>query len=204
LPDRGFVFCSFNQSYKLAPEIFARWMAILKQTPARVLWLLEGHPKFRENIRREAEAQGVARDRIIFAPITGNEKHLARLTLADLFLDTLPCNAHTTASDALWAGLPVVTCAGDSFASRVAASALAAIGLPELITRTLAHYEQLLLELATQPARLAALRTRLAHNRLTTPLFDIERYTRHLESAYRQMYERYQADLPPEHLFITA
>jgi predicted O-linked N-acetylglucosamine transferase (SPINDLY family) len=204
LPAQGVVFCCFNNPYKITPAVFAVWMRLLQRVPGSVLWLLDGGEVACANLRSAAQAQGVDAHRLVFAARLPLPQHLGRHAAADLFLDTLPCNAHTTASDALWAGLPVVTCAGDSFASRVAASALAAIGLPELITRTLAHYEQLLLELATQPARLAALRTRLAHNRLTTPLFDIERYTRHLESAYRQMYERYQADLPPEHLFITA
>jgi predicted O-linked N-acetylglucosamine transferase (SPINDLY family) len=129
-------------------------------------------------------------------------EHLARHKAADLFLDTTPCNAHTTASDALWAGLPLITCMGESFASRVAASLLNAIGLPELVTETLADYETLAIELATNPAKLKALKEKLGHNRLTTPLFDTALFTKHIEAAYTQMYERYQADLKPENIEV--
>jgi predicted O-linked N-acetylglucosamine transferase (SPINDLY family) len=203
LPDGDFVFCSFNQSYKLAPEIFARWMAILSRTPGSVLWLLEGHPKFRENIRREAEARGVAGNRIVFAPLLSNEKHLARLRLADLFLDTLPCNAHTTASDALWAGLPLITCRGRAFSGRVAASLLAAVGLSELATENLDEYEALAVRLAGDAALLQQMRDRLAGNRLTTPLFDTDAYRRHLEAAYRTMVERRESGLPPDSFAVA-
>jgi predicted O-linked N-acetylglucosamine transferase (SPINDLY family) len=203
LPGSGFVFCSFNQSYKLAPEMFARWMAILSRTPGSVLWLLEGHPKFQENIRREAEARGVAGDRIIFAPIAGNEKHLARLRLADLFLDTLPCNAHTTASDALWAGLPLITCRGRAFSGRVAASLLGAVGLSELVTENLDAYEALAVRLAGDAVLLRQMRDTLAGNRLTTPLFDTDAYRRHLEAAYRTMVEMHESGLPPRSFTVA-
>ncbi len=202
LPANGFVFCCFNNPYKITPTLFDVWMRVLQRVPGVVLWLLDGGEVVRRNLRASAQARGVDPERLVFAPRAPLPQHLGRQAAADLFIDTLPCNAHTTASDALWAGLPVVTCSGDSFASRVAASLLGAIGLPQLVTRTLEHYEQLLVELATEPARLRELRARLAQNRLTMPLFDIERYTRDLESAYRQMYERHQAGLPPEHLYV--
>ncbi|HWC62894.1 MAG TPA: tetratricopeptide repeat protein [Rhizomicrobium sp.] len=191
LPDSAFVFCSFNQSYKLAPEIFARWMTILKNVPGSVLWLLEGHPRLAENLRREAEAQGVAAHRIVFAPMIRNDEHLARLRLADLFLDTLPYNAHTTASDALWAGVPLVTCRGTTFPGRVAASLLQAVGLGELVTEDLDAYECLAVTLAVEPERLAACREKLNQSRLSLPLFNTARYCRHLEEAYQIMVESY-------------
>jgi protein O-GlcNAc transferase len=198
LPESGFVFCSFNQSYKLAPDIFERWMAILKQTRGSVLWLLEGHPVFAGNIRREAEARGVAADRIRFAPFVGNENHLARLKLADLFLDTLPYNAHTTASDALWAGLPLITCRGKAFPGRVAASLLGAVGLSELVTEDLDAYEALAVKLAGDSRALQGLRDRLAENRNRMPLFDTGRFARHLETAYSVMVERHENGMPPQ------
>ena len=142
-------------------------------------------------------------ERLVFARRLPLPLHLARHRAADLFIDTLPCNAHTTASDALWAGLPVITCIGESFAARVAASLLTAVGLPELIATTQEQYEELAVALAGDPARLADLRQMLIRNRLTTPLFDIEQFTRHLEDAYAQMHERYQAGLSPEHLYIS-
>ena len=197
LPMDGFVFCNFNNSYKLAPEIFARWMAILNAVPGSILWLLEGHPRFAENIRREAEARGVAGNRIIFAPQIRNEKYLARAKLADLFLDNLPYNAHTTASDALWVGLPLITCRGQTFPGRVAASLLQAIGLCELVTEDLDSYQALAVKLASDPRALRSVREKLAHNRLSTPLFDTKDYTKHLEAAYRTMLEiRENADGP--------
>jgi predicted O-linked N-acetylglucosamine transferase (SPINDLY family) len=203
LPPGGFVFCSFNQSYKLAPEIFARWMAILKQTPESVLWLLEGHPRFAENIRREATAAGVESERIVFAPKLAVEDHLARLTLADLFLDTLPYNAHTTASDALWAGVPLITCRGTSFPGRVAASLLMAVGLAELVTENLDAYQALAVKLAGDPALLAGLRKKLAENRLVSPLFDTVRYARNLEAAYLTMIQTWQNAKPPEDFAVS-
>jgi protein O-GlcNAc transferase len=194
----AFVFCNFNQAYKLTPEIFARWMAILKQVPGSVLWLLEDNSVFAENVRAAGAAAGLAPGRIVFAPQMQQEKHLARLKLADLSLDTLPYNAHTTASDALWAGLPILTCRGKSFSGRVAASLLAAIGLAELVTEDLDAYEALAVELARQPERLASLRHRLAENRLTWPLFDTARYARRLEAAFAMMVERREKGLAPE------
>ncbi|MEX2199725.1 MAG: tetratricopeptide repeat protein [Burkholderiales bacterium] len=189
LPSQGFVFCSFNNNYKITPQVFDAWMRLLRQVPASVLWVLEDNTGARRNLQREAEARGVEPQRLVFAPRVPHAEHLARHRLADLFLDTLPCNAHTGASDALWAGLPLLTCAGGTFAGRVAGSLLRAIGLPELVTRSLAEYEALALQLATNPARLSALRARLAANRMTAPLFDTDRFRRHLESAYLRMLE---------------
>jgi predicted O-linked N-acetylglucosamine transferase (SPINDLY family) len=187
LPEDAFVFCNFNQSYKLAPATFTLWMSILKQTDGSVLWLLDSIAAFRENLAREAERQGVARERLVFAPAAPVAEHLARLKLADLFLDSLPYNAHTTASDALWAGLPLLTRRGSAFPGRVAASLLSAARLPELITQTPAEYEQLAIALAGDKARLRALRDRLAQNRTACPLFDTARFARHIESAFTAM-----------------
>jgi predicted O-linked N-acetylglucosamine transferase (SPINDLY family) len=202
LPDVGFVFCCFNDSYKITPRTFSGWMRILKEVPGSVLWLLEGDRGAAEHLRKIAEQSGVTAGRLIFARRLPLAEHLARHRSADLFLDTLPCNAHTTASDALWAGLPLLTCTGEAFASRVAASLLNAIGVPELITTTQQQYEALAVELATDAERLGQIRRTLERNRLTTPLFDTELFARHIESAYLQMYERYQADLPPEHIHV--
>ena len=184
LPPDAFVFCCFNQTYKITPAFFDVWMRLLEAVPGSVLWLLADNHWAEGNLRREAAARGVAPDRLIFAPKLPLEDHLARHRLADLFLDTFPYNAHTTASDALWMGLPVVTCAGRSFASRVAGSLLHAVGLPELIAQDMADYEQLALTLAHEPARLAALRHHLDSVRTTAPLFDIERTRREIEQAY--------------------
>ena len=197
LPAEGFVFCSFNNSFKINPPMFEVWMRLLREVEGSVLWLLETSGVVKGNLRREAQARGVSGERLIFAPRFSLEAHLSRHRAADLFLDTLPYNAHTTASDALWAGLPVVTCAGRSFAARVAGSLLHGVGLAELVTTSLAEYEALALGLAREPGRLGALRARLARNRETAPLFDIERYRRHLESAYEAMWARHVAGEPP-------
>jgi predicted O-linked N-acetylglucosamine transferase (SPINDLY family) len=202
LPEEGFVFCCFNNNYKILPEVFDVWMRLLQRVEGSVLWLLEDNPTAASNLRKEAVRRGVSEARLIFAPRLPLPEHLARHRLADLFLDTLPCNAHTTASDALWAGLPVLTCVGEAFASRVAASLLTAIGLPELITESLDAYEALALEIAFKPEKLADLKQTLAANRLTTPLFDTELFTKHIEAAYTAMYERYQEDLMPEHVSV--
>jgi len=202
LPAQGFVFCCFNNAYKITPETFERWMRILRRVDGSVLWLLEDTPRAAENLRREAVARGVGPERLIFAARIDLSRHLARHRAADLFLDTLPYNAHTTASDALWAGLPVLTCPGASFASRVAASLLESIDMPELITATHLDYENLAVRLATQPQWLSHIRQRLAANRLTTPLFNIEAYARHIEAAYAKIHQRYYAGLPAEHLYL--
>jgi predicted O-linked N-acetylglucosamine transferase (SPINDLY family) len=189
LPDSGFVFCGFNNVAKITPDTFAAWMRLLTAVPGSVLWLSATNTTAQSNLRREAAMRGVDAERLIFAErLAALPEHLARQRLADLFLDTLPYNAHTTASDALWAGLPVLTLLGETFAGRVAASLLTAIDLPELITSTPAQYETLAIELATHPERLANLRRRLAQNRLTTPLFDTHQYTQSLEAAFERIY----------------
>ena len=202
LPPKGFVYCCFNSNYKVTPRIFDCWMRILKHVEGSVLWLLEDNAVATNNLKKEAVARGVNAGRLFFAKRLPVGEHVARHRLADLFLDTLPCNAHTAASDALWAGLPVLTCLGETFAGRVAASLLHAIGLPELITTTLEAYEQMAIDLAINPQRLAIIRRKLAENRLTTPLFDTKLFTRYIEAAYIGMYERYQAGLPPDHIII--
>jgi protein O-GlcNAc transferase len=205
LPETGFVFCSFNASYKITPDVFSCWMRLLDRVPGSVLWLSAHVPATESNLRKEATARGIDPARLIFATRTpGLAEHLARHKLADLFLDTLPYNAHTTAADALWAGLPVLTHCGETFAGRVAASLLNAIGLPELIAESPAAYEALALELATDPGRLSAIRSKLAANRLSSPLFDTARYTRHIEAAFAEMHRRYLAGLDPEHIEINA
>ena len=197
MPDRGFVFCSFNSSYKLTPQLFDVWMSLLRQVDGSVLWLLDGTASMRRNLWREASARAIDPQRLIFAPRIAHEDHLARHRLADLFLDTLPCNAHTTASDALWAGLPVLTCVGRTFAARVAASLLRAIGLPELITTSLDEYESLALRLASEPRELEEKRQALARNREVRPLFDTGRFRRQIEAAYVEMWERHQRQESP-------
>jgi len=198
LPEGGFIFCCFNNTYKITPEVFAVWMRLLARTEGSVLWLTETNSTATQNLRREAKASGISPERLIFAPkIPLAADHLARHRQADLFLDTLPYNAHTTASDALWAGLPVLTHLGETFAGRVAASLLKAIGVPELITTSLEDYEALALRLARDPALLATMKDKLLRNRDTYPLFDTARFTRHLEAAYATMWQRYQSGEPP-------
>jgi predicted O-linked N-acetylglucosamine transferase (SPINDLY family) len=198
LPATGFVYCCFNNNYKILPQTFAGWMRILQRVPGSVLWLLEDNAAAAENLRAAAEACGVEPERLVFAPRMVQAEHLARQRVADLFLDTLPCNAHTTASDALWAGLPLVTCLGESFAGRVAGSLLQAVGLAELITGSQDEYEALAVALAEDPGRLARIRERLAAQRLTAPLFNTALTTRRLEAAYEALAERYHAGLPPQ------
>jgi predicted O-linked N-acetylglucosamine transferase (SPINDLY family) len=198
LPEQGFVFCSFNNPYENTPPVFAIWMRLLAQIPGSVLWLLEGSATVPRNLRAAASAHGIAPERLIFAPKAPLAEHLARQRRADLFLDTLPVNAHTTASDALWAGLPLLTCLSTTFAGRVAASLLQAAGLPELISHSLADYEALALKLAQEPAMLGTLRTKLARQRDACPLFDTERFRRHIEAAYFTMHERAQRGEPPK------
>ena len=202
LPPAGFVFCCFNNNYKITPDIFDSWIRILKSVEGSVLWLFEDNPQAAGNLRKEAARRCVDAERLAFAGRLPLPEHLARHRSADLFLDTLPYNAHTTASDALWAGLPVLTRIGESFAGRVAASLLKAVHLPELITSSLEEYESLAIELATDPEKLAGIKLKLDNNRLTTPLFDSDLFTRHIEAAYREMYERYRLDLPPDHIYV--
>ncbi len=203
LPEDAFVFCCFNSLYKITPATFDSWMKILGEVKGSVLWLFEGNSIAVNNLKKQAERSGISAERLIFAKFMDLPDHLARHRLADLFLDTHPYNAHTTASDALWAGLPVLSCLGKSFASRVAASLLNAVHLPELITHTQEDYEQLAIQLAKQPTKLAELKRKLANNRLTTPLFDTPLYCKHLEAAYTAMIDRSQADLPPDHILCS-
>src|SRR6202035_3892723 len=182
LPDGGFVFCCFNNNYKMSPPVFDVWMRLLQQVEDGVLWLYRSSAVAEANLRTEAAARGIAPERLIFASRLELEEHLARHRLADLFLDTLPYGAHTTASDALWAGLPLITCRGEAFAGRVAASLLTAVGLPELVTGSLAEYESLALRLAMEPSLLGDFRRRLQQNRLVHPLFNTDRYRRHIEA----------------------
>ncbi len=202
LPAHGFVFCCFNNSYKISPAEYDIWMRLLAAVDGSVLWLLGANRWAEANLRHEAQARGIDPARLVFAEKAPPADHLARQRQADLFLDTFNYNAHTTASDALWAGLPVVTMRGKSFAARVAASLLHAVDLPELITDTPETYEHLALALATDPARLAALRTKLAANRPTTPLFDTPQFTRDIEQAYTLAHQRRLDGLQPDHIDI--
>jgi predicted O-linked N-acetylglucosamine transferase (SPINDLY family) len=187
LPENGFVFCCFNHNWKITPPLFDIWMRLLREIEGSVLWLLEGNASIRGNLCQEAAARGIAPERLIFAGRTTPEKHLARQQLADLFLDTLPYNAHTTASDAVWMGLPLITIPGKSFPARVAASILKAADVPELIAADLTEYETLALKLARDPHLLAAIRQKLMSGRDRMALFDTARFTRHLEAAYIAM-----------------
>lgn len=205
LPEHGFVFCCFSNAYKITPDVFEVWMRLLGRIEGSVLWLATVSASAAENLRREAQARGIAAERLIFAPkVPLNEDHLARIRLADLFLDTLPYNAHTTAADALWAGVPVLACSGATFASRVAGSLLGAVGLPELITGSLADYQALALRLAKDRALLSGFRQRLARNRATCPLFDTDRFARDIETAYTMMWERSQRGEPPGGFAVDA
>ena len=204
LPEDAFVFCSFNNHYKITPDVFDVWMRLLHAVDGSVLWLMRGNALVQRNLLREAADRGIAPERIVFAPQAPLADHLSRYRQADLFLDTLPCNAHTTASDALWAGLPVLTCLGTTFAGRVAASLLTAIGLPELVTHSMGEYEALALELATDPALLRETRDKLARNRQTAPLFDTDHFRSHIEAAYTTMWEIKQRGEPPQAFAVPA
>lgn len=199
LPENAFVFCCLNNTYKISAEIFAIWMRLLKAVPESVLWLMQLSDLGRDNLQREAASQGVDPSRLIFSPKLSVPNHLARQYLADLFLDTLPVNAHTTASDALWGGLPILTCAGNSFVSRVCGGLLHAVGLPELVTHSLEDYEAMALKLAREPETLAKIRSKLTRDQLvTTPLFNIEQYSRDLETAYEHMVALREAGKTPQ------
>ncbi len=203
LPAVGFVFCCFNQSYKITPAEFDIWMRVLQRVEGSVLWLLKPNLAAEANLRQEAASRGVDPDRLVFAEWAPHADNLARLQHADLFIDTFNVNAHTTASDALWAGLPVVTKAGRQFAARVCASLLHAVGLPELVTDSAEAYEALIGELASDPARLAALKAKLARNRLSTPLFDSRQYARNLEQAYAAAHARFRDGLAPARIVVA-
>ena len=202
LPEDGFVFCCFNNNWKITAPLFAVWMRLLAQVPGSVLWLLQDNEEAAANLRRQVTAHGIAAKRLIFAPRIAVEQHLARHALADLFLDTHPCNAHTTASDSLRVGVPLVTLTGGSFAGRVATSLLHAVGLPELAADSLERYEAIALSLARDPAQQAALRQRLKTNLPVTPLFDGALYCRGIETAYRTMWQRWQDGEPPTALAV--
>lgn len=202
LPEKAFVFCCFNNTYKITPSRFALWMRILKRVEGSVLWLLADNPTATQNLKAAAEALGIPAERLVFGKRLPPADHLARHRLADLFLDSLPYNAHTTASDALWAGLPVLSQTGKTFPGRVATSLLKAIGLPELITTSEVEFEARAVELASDPAQLQSVKAKLIQNRLTTPLFDTAQFTRNIESAYQMMYDRLLAGLPPAHFRV--
>jgi predicted O-linked N-acetylglucosamine transferase (SPINDLY family) len=198
LPEEALVYCAFTQPYKITPTLFSLWMELLRKTPDSVLWLRASSAAAHLNLTREAARCGVAAERLVFAPrVDDMGRHLGRLALADLYLDTHPYNGHSTVCDALWAGVPVVTCAGEGFASRVAASALKSVQLPELVASSLSDYESLALSLARDRTRLNILRKHLAEQRAHSPLFNTRLYTRHLESAFLEMHaRRMRGDLP--------
>lgn len=202
LPAQGFVFCCFNNNYKITSDVFDIWMQLLSQVKESVLWLFEDNTLAKQNLQNEAVKRGIIPERIVFAKRMNLPDHLARHRLADLFLDSFYCNAHTTASDTLWAGLPLLTCLGDTFASRVAASLLHAIGLPELVTHSHAEYQARALELALNPEKLAAIKAQLAKNRATHPLFNTPLYVQHIEDAFAQMWQRHQKSLLPDHIYV--
>jgi predicted O-linked N-acetylglucosamine transferase (SPINDLY family) len=202
LPQSGSVYCCFNACKKISPRMFDVWMRILQQVPGSVLWLLEDNPDQVANLRREAANRGVDAGRLVFAGFVSLQDYLARFAMADLFLDTLPYNAGATGSDALWAGLPLLTCRGDTFAGRYGASMLRALDLPEMITDNLSAYEAKAVVLGTQPLQLAGVREKLARGRVQGRLFDIARFTQILETAYQVIYERYQQGLPPATLTV--
>jgi predicted O-linked N-acetylglucosamine transferase (SPINDLY family) len=203
LPDTGFVFCCFNNNFKITPEIFDIWMRLLNKVDNSVLWLSESNPAVSRNLREAAKYRNIAPQRLVFSLFTkSHSDYLARYRVADLFLDTLPFNAGGTASDALWAGLPLLTCSGQTYTARMAGSLLNAIGLPELVTKTLEAYEQMAIDLATHPDKCAAIKRKLTENRLTAPLFDTKLFTKHIEAAYTMMYEHRRAGLMPDHIVV--
>lgn len=202
LPERGFVYCSFGIVSKITPDVFDVWMRLLKATDGSLLWLLETNPAAARHLKREARARGIAPDRLVFAPRAPVDIYLGRYALADLVLDTFNYNGHTTGSDALLMGVPMVTRQGDTFAARVGASLLAAVGLPDLIAETTAEYERLALRLAREPALLAGYRKHIAEHALSSPLFATKRYTRNLEAAYREMWRRHEQGSAPDHITV--
>jgi predicted O-linked N-acetylglucosamine transferase (SPINDLY family) len=200
LPEDAFVMCAFNQTYKVLPEAFDVWCAVMREVPQAVLWMKETNGQLHGNVRREAAKRGVAPERIFFAPPVSFADHFSRFALADVFVDTWPYNAHTTASDALWAGVPVVTHYGNSFASRVAASALNAVGLPELAYGSVAEYQAAITTLARDPALCQQLRDHLVSQRMQVPLFDSTRYVREFENLFARMWQRWCDGLEADHL----
>ncbi len=204
LPGDGFVFCCFNSNYKITPQLFDIWARVLKTISGSILWLLESNTNAKLNLQREMKSRGIDKERLVFAPLVTPAENLARHKYADLFLDTYPVNAHTTASDALWAGCPLVTCAGDTFISRVAGSILNAVGLPELVTTSLEGYEKLVLNLARNPDKLQKIRQKLKVNSLSYPLFDSERFTRYFEAALLTMWGKYVSGEPAKTFSVKA
>jgi predicted O-linked N-acetylglucosamine transferase (SPINDLY family) len=202
LPDDAFVFCCFNNSYKVTPAIFEIWMRLLREVKGSVLWMFASDASVERNLRREADERAIASHRIILAPRVPYPDYLAQYHLADLFLDTIPFNGGTTVSDALWCGLPIVTCSGEAFAARMAGSLLNAAGLPEMVTANLVDYEALALKLARDPALLAAVRAKLVRNRDTCPLFNSKRFTRHIEAAYTTMWKIWQRGEAPKNFIV--
>jgi predicted O-linked N-acetylglucosamine transferase (SPINDLY family) len=200
LPDDAVVLCCFNQVYKFSPHMLDLWAQILQQAPKAVLWMLAWNPHAQANLTRELQARGMGPDRVFWAPKQNLTQHIARLRAADLFLDTWPCNAHTTASEALWAGVPVITVPGPTFASRVAASLVSACGLPDLAVPDEASYVAIAAALAHEPATLAGLKQHLETQRMSLPLFDSDAYVRDYEALLARMFERAESGLPPEHL----
>ena len=204
LPEQGFVFCAFNNTYKITPDVFDIWMRLLGKVEGSVLMLLGPNETVRKNLQSHAQERGVDPARLRFMPQIAYADHLARYKIADLFLDTFPYNAATTASDALWSGLPLLTCAGNSYAARHAGSILNAVGLPELVTHSLGEYERLALKLATDGTTLAGIKAKLVRNRLTCPLFDTDRFRRHIEAAYTTMWERHERGEAPANFAVPA
>jgi len=205
VPEGNFVFCCFNNIWKLTPEVFKTWVRILKETEDSILWLQNGGRTAQNNLTKEFELAGIRIDRVVFAErLPSLQDHLTRYKLADLFLDTFPYGAHTTASDSLWAGLPILTHAGKSFATRVAASLLNNIGIPELIARTQEEYFSLAVELAKNPEKLAPIRAKFERNRMNIPLFNTRIFAQHIESAYQAAYDRYHLGLPPDHICVDS
>ncbi len=202
LPQKGFIFCCFNNNYKITANNLDSFARILKNVPGSILWLFEDNPTVKENLIKEASNRAISKDQLVFARKMPIAEHLSRLRVADLFLDTLPYNAHTTASDALWAGLPLLTLIGKSFQARVAASLLMAIRLPELITYSQDEFESLAIELANNSEKLLHIKEKLHNNRSSTPVFNTQLLTQHIETAYTKIYERYLANLSPEHIYI--
>jgi len=203
LPKKGFVFCSFNNYYKITPKIFDVWMRLLKQVKGSVLWLTEGNLTGIKNLQKEANKRGIDSKRLIFAKRTKLlADHLARHRAADLFIDTVPYNGHATASDALWSGLPVLALIGKSFSSRVSASLLNVLGLSELITYTEKEYEDLAIELAKNPNKLKEIKNKLEKNKTNKPLFNTKLFTKNIETAYTKIYQKYLKNLPVENIEI--
>ena len=202
LPKDHFVFCAINNTYKISPDIFDIWMRLLKKVEKSVLWLLDSSPASKKNLLNEAKARGIKKNRLVFAKREINEKYLGQLKYADIYLDTFIYNAGATASNALWIGIPVITKMGKSYTARMASSLLKSIDLPELITTSPEDYEKLALELATNPEKLKNIKKKLEINRITKPLFDTEKFTRHFENGLEQVFKNYMDENKPQNIFV--